>query len=75
LTIVLSVFWPLYCLSFDHCIVMPLCLEFCVICVYFRIVVSNTYCVVFLLCFSSSCVPFIARFSGLSINDCPFGIL
>ena len=40
-----------------------------------RIVVSNTYCVVFLLCFSSFCVPYVASFSGfsvLSIFDCPF---
>jgi hypothetical protein len=29
-------------------------------------VVSNTYCVVFLFCFSSSCVPSVASFSGLS---------
>ena len=28
------------------------------------LVVSNTYCVVFLFCFSSSCVPYIASFSG-----------
>jgi hypothetical protein len=27
------------------------------LCVCLRIVVSNTYCVVFLFCFSSSCVP------------------
>jgi hypothetical protein len=40
-----------------------------------RIVVSNTYCVVFLFCFSSSCVPDVASFSGLSIFDCPFGVL
>jgi hypothetical protein len=31
-----------------------------------RIVVSNTYCVLFLLCFSSSCGPYVASFSGLS---------
>ena len=37
-----------------------------VICVCLRIVVSNTYCVVFLFCFSSSC------FSGLSIFDWSF---
>jgi len=41
----------------------------------FVIVVSNTYCVVFLFCFSSSCVPYVASFSGLSIFDWPFGIL
>ena len=29
--------------------------------------VSNTYCVVFLFCFSSSCVPYVASFSGLSL--------
>ena len=32
--------------------------------------VSNTYCVVFLFCFSSSCVPYVTSFSGLSIFDC-----
>ena len=35
----------------------------------------NTYCVVFLFCLSSSCVPYVVGFSGLSIFDCPFGIL
>jgi hypothetical protein len=35
------------------------------------IVVSNTYCAVFLLCLSSSYVPHVASFSGLSIFDCP----
>jgi hypothetical protein len=30
---------------------------------------------VFLFCFSSSCVPYAASFSGLSICNCPFGIL
>ena len=39
-----------------------------------RIVVSNAYCDVFLLCFSSSCVPYVTGFSGLSAYDCP-GIL
>jgi len=29
----------------------------------------------FLFCFSSSCVPYCASFSGLSIFYCPFGIL
>ena len=46
-----------------------------VICVCLRIMVSNTYRVVFLFCFSSSCVPCVASFSELSIFDCPFGIL
>ena len=36
---------------------------------------SNTYCVVCLFCFSSSCIPCVASFSKLSIFDCPFGIL
>jgi len=36
------------------------CLTY-VICICLRIVVSNTYCVVFLLCCSSSCVPCAAR--------------
>jgi hypothetical protein len=34
---------------------------------FLRIVVSNTYRVVCLVCFSSSCVPYAAIFSGLSI--------
>ena len=36
-------------------------------CVCLCIVVSNTYSVVFLFYFSSSCVPYVASFSG-----CPF---
>ena len=32
-------------------------------------------CVVFLLCSSSSCVHYVAIFSGLSIVDCLVGIL
>ena len=39
-----------------------------VICVWLRIVVSNTYCVVFVSCFSSSCVPYVPNFG------CPFDI-
>ena len=31
------------------------------------IVVSHTYCVVFLLCLSSSCVPYVASFSSFFI--------
>ena len=37
---------------------------------FFLEVVSNTYCVEFLFCFS-----FILGFSGLSIYDCPFAVL
>jgi hypothetical protein len=40
-----------------------------------HVMMSNTYCAVFLICFSSSCVLYVASFSGLSICDCPFGIL
>jgi hypothetical protein len=29
----------------------------------------------FLLCFSSSCVPYVASFFGLSICDCPCGVI
>ena len=36
--------------------------------VQLRTVVSNTYCVVFLFSFSSSCVPYVASFQ----IDCPF---
>ena len=36
---------------------------------------SITYCVVFLFCCSSSCVPNVASFPGLSLFDCPFGII
>jgi len=39
---------------------------------FLRTVVSNTYCVAFLFCFSSSCVPDDASFSGLSTSHCPF---
>jgi hypothetical protein len=31
-----------------------------IISVCLRILVSNTYCVVFLICLSSSCVPYVA---------------
>ena len=46
-----------------------------VICVCLCIVVFNTYCVQLLFCLFSSCVPYVADFSGLSIFDGPFGIL
>jgi uncharacterized membrane protein len=45
------------------------------LCFHLRIVVSNTYCVVFLLCFYLSCVSNVASISGLSIFDFPFDIL
>ena len=40
-----------------------------VICVSLHIVVSNTYCIVLLVCLSSSCVPMLP----VSL-DCPFGL-
>ncbi len=46
-----------------------------IIFVCIHVVVSNIYCVVSLFCLSSSCVPYVASFSGLFIFDCPFGIL
>ena len=51
------------------CLLEGSCLIYA-ICVCLPIVASNTYCVVF----SSSCVPYVASFSGLSIFDCPFSI-
>ena len=36
--------------------------------VFLHIVVSNKYCFVFLFCQSSSCVSYVASFSGLSIR-------
>jgi hypothetical protein len=41
---------------------------------WLRVVVSNTCGVVFLFCFSLSCVTCVASFSGVSICDRPFGI-
>ena len=40
-----------------------------------RMVLSNTYCVVFLLCLSSSCLPCVASLYGLFMFDCPFCFL
>ena len=46
-----------------------------VVCVLFTlfVFVCMWWCVVFLFCFSSSCVPCIASFSGVSIYDRPLG--
>ena len=55
----------------SSCLWEGLCLIY-IIYVCFGIMVSKTCCVVFLFCFSSSCVPYVASFSGLSIFDCPF---
>jgi hypothetical protein len=40
-------------------------------CACLCIVVSNTYCFVFLLCCSSSCVPYVSSFSELSFLIAP----
>ena len=57
------------CLQYeDSCLINVICECLC-------IVVSTTYCVVILFCLSSSCVPYVASFSGLSIFDCPFVFL
>jgi hypothetical protein len=83
LYILSSVLW--YPLRFPHindvrfviisgCLYECACL-ICVVCVCWRMMVSVTYCAVFLFYFSSSCVPYVTSFSGLSIVDCPFGIL
>ena len=42
-----------------------------VICVCLGMVVSITYCVAFLLCLSTTCVPYFDSFSGLSILIAP----
>ena len=68
LTYIMSLSHTLFC----HCFVL---ISYLRLCVCKCIVVSNTYCVVFLFCLFSSCVPYAASFSGLSIFDCPFGIL
>ena len=49
-------------------------LRFVFTCVCFRIVMSNTYCVVFQFCFSSSFVHCVASFSVLSICYSPFAL-
>ena len=46
-----------------------------VVCACLRVMVSNTYCVVFLFFFSSSCIHYVASFSALYIFDCPFCVL
>jgi len=44
------------------------------LCLFVYIGVEHILCCV-LFCFSSSCVHYVAKFSGLSIFNCPFGIL
>jgi len=45
-----------------------------VIYICLRVVVCDMYCVVFLFCSFSSCVPYVARFSEISICDFPFRV-
>ena len=52
------------CLQVHSCLIYVICVCLC-------IVVSNTYCVVFLLCFSLSCVPYLASFFAWSIFSSP----
>jgi len=46
----------------------------CFLFVCLHILVYNTYYVVFLLCLSSSYVPYVASFPGVSIFDWPFSV-
>ena len=52
--------FALYLKLFVGCLV-------CIVCACWRVVVSDSYCVVFLFCFSSSGVPCVAGFSGVSV--------
>ena len=64
-----------YCIvNVERSLLFGACLIY-VICVCLCIVVSHIYCVMFLFCFLSSCVPYVASFSGLSFLNCPFSIL
>lgn len=47
----------------------------CVVSVCLHVVVSNAYCIVCLVFLSSSCVPYAAGVSVLSISDCSFCVL
>ena len=80
--LIVELFWrcTIFCLSFQNNYNKAMlfvggysCLIY-IICVCLGIVVSNTYCVVFLFCLSSSCVPFVAGFSSLFNFDYHFGI-
>jgi len=44
------------------------------LCLFVYNSIKHILCGVFVL-FSSSCVPYVASVSGLSIFECPFGIL
>ena len=45
-------------------------------CLFVCIGVQHILCCVFaLLCLSSSCVPYVSSFSGMSVSGCPLGVL
>jgi hypothetical protein len=45
------------------------------LCLFVHSGVQYIYRIFVFICFSSSCVPYVPSFSGLSIIDCPFDIL
>jgi len=61
--------------SLPHVVVGWLMSYLCYLCLFAHSGVQHIYCVVFLFCLFSSCVPYVASFSGLFIFDCCFGIL
>ena len=67
--------WKRCAMSLPPVVCRRTCVLFMLFVFYFRKVVSNTYCVMFLFCFSSSCIPYVVSFSGMSISYCVFGIL
>jgi hypothetical protein len=66
----ISAYKTMFGSSLPPVVCLPPCL-ICVNCVRLSKVVSNTYCVVFLLCSSSPCVSYVVSFPALSICDCP----
>jgi hypothetical protein len=52
----------------DSCLIYVICVCLCIL-------MSNTYCAVFLFCLSSSCVLYIASISRLSILIAPSVLL
>jgi len=58
------------------CLRIVVCNTYCVLVLFFFVLVypmlpASLGCVVFLFCFSSSCVPYVASFSGFSILIVP----
>ena len=67
MTVTISAYKTMIDSSLDRVI----CLIY-IIYVCLRVVLSNTYSAVFLFCLSSSCVPYVASFFGLSNLISPF---